>query len=490
MPSTPTATNGPDVKARTKGFEVIEWIEAHCVHTAAEWTGRPFRLFDWQKRLLLQLFEVNAENVRRYRWALVGVSKKAGKTELAAAVALFMLIADGEPSPLVVCAAASDEQADLVYGAARTMCERSPTLSLITECFDREILVPSIPGARLKRVAAVAGTNDGQNISCVVADELHEWVGGRGEAVWNVLTNGTGARRQPLVFQITTAGYDTESIAYKQYQHGRAVEAGQVDDPRYLMHWIEAPADADYRDPAVWRAANPSFGITVHEDFYADQLTKKSASVFRRYFLNQWVESEDGWIEPSAWDACAGDVEFDPSRPAYVGVDIGFKQDSSAVAVAQLDPSGKLHVRVLLRTPSPGHPTAVADVRADVAQLAGELRVEEVAFDPYHFRESAEILEERGITTAQFDQNDSRMAPASETLFELIREGRLVHDGDLELRSHVLAAVPSRTERGVRISKRRSKKRIDAAVALAMAADRAVHAPPPEERGPAFEVLV
>ena len=265
----------PDRRA-TKGFDVIRWIETHCVHTQGEWVGKPFRLFDWQRQLILELFTVRADGLRQYRWALVGVPKKQGKTELAAALGLYFLIADGEPSPLVVCAAASDDQADLVYGAARTMCDTSPTLALITEKFDKEILVPSIPGARLRRVAAVAGTNDGQNISMVVCDELHEWLGAKGENVWTVLTNSTGARRQPLVLQITTAGYDTDSICYRQYEHGRAVQTGEVDDARYLMHWIEAPEGADYRDPDVWKAANPSYGITVREDFYADQLTKKS----------------------------------------------------------------------------------------------------------------------------------------------------------------------------------------------------------------------
>ena len=459
---------------QTRGFDVIRWIETHCVFTQGEWYGKPFRLLDWQKRLILELFEVQDDGLRRYRWALWGVPKKQGKTETAAALGLWFLIGDGEPSPLVVCAAASDDQADLVFGAAKTMCERSPTLSAITEGYDREILVPSIPGARLRRVAATAGTNDGQNISAVICDELHEWLGEKGRSVWNVLTNGTGARRQPMVLQITTAGWDQDSVCFEQYQHGRGVQSGEIEDRRYHYHWIEPPQDADHRDPEVWAAVNPSMGVTVREDFYADQLTKKPENVFRRYFLNQWTEADEGWVTPAEWDACRGDVEIDSEAACFVGVDIGRRKDSTAiVAAAMVD--GQLHVRALIRVPTASRPVAVADARADVAQLHGELSVEEVVYDPYLFAESAEMLEELGVTVVEFPQNDSRMAPASETLFELIRERRLVHDGDPELRRQMLAAVPSQTERGVRISKRKSKKRIDAAVALAMAADRAVH---------------
>ena len=464
----------------SKGFDVIRWVEANCVFTQGEWAGKPFCMLDWQKRLVVELFEIGDEGRRRYRWALWGVPKKQGKTELAAALGLYLLLADGEPSPLVVCAAASDDQADLVFGATRTTCERSPTLSLVTECFDREILVPTMPGARLRRVAAAAGTNDGQNISAVICDELHEWASEKGRNVWNVLTNGTGARRQPLVLQITTAGWDQDSICFEQYTHGKAVASGEVEDPRFHFYWLEAPADADYRDPAVWEAVNPSMGVTVHPEFFADQLTKKPENVFRRYFLNTWTEAEEGWITPAEWDACRGEPAIPSDVPCFVGVDIGRRKDSTAIVAAAMV-GDKFHVRALIRVPTSNRPVAVADARADVAQLHDELQVEEVVYDPYLFAESAEILSDRGLTLVEFPQNDSRMAPASEALYELIRAGRVVHDGDPELRSQMLAAVPSQTERGVRISKRKSKKRIDAAVAFAMAADRAMHAEPETE---------
>lgn len=98
----------------------------------------------------------------------------------------------------------------------------------------------------------------------------------------------------------------------------------------------------------------------------------------------------------------------------------------------------------------------------------------EVCFDPWSFRESAEMLADEGLPMVEFDQGSARMSPASDRLYELIREGRLVHDGDEELRQQILAAVVAETDRGWRISKRKSQARIDACVALAMAADRAI----------------
>src|SRR5439155_26704169 len=164
-PKSPTAG-----AALTKGFEVIAWIERHCIFPDGQWIGEPFKLQRWQRELLLGMFEIERGVLRRYRWALLGLIKKNGKSSLAASLALYFLIGDGEPAPLVCVCAASEDQADLVYGFARRMCELSPTLSLITECYEREILVPSITGARLRRLSAVAGANDGMNVHAVVCD--------------------------------------------------------------------------------------------------------------------------------------------------------------------------------------------------------------------------------------------------------------------------------------------------------------------------------
>src|SRR5437016_13835428 len=96
--STPTtSTSGSPQKKRTSGFQVLAWIEANCIHTNGEWYGKPFRLLPWQKRLILELFQTEDSGLRRYRWALIGVPKKNGKTELAAALALYFLIGDGTP---------------------------------------------------------------------------------------------------------------------------------------------------------------------------------------------------------------------------------------------------------------------------------------------------------------------------------------------------------------------------------------------------------
>ena len=480
-------------------------MEQYTCFTNGEWIGQPFRLQPWQRRIIYELFEVNDDDLRRYRWALVGVPKKNGKTELAAALALYFLLGDDEPSPLVVCAAASDEQADLVYGAAKTMVTMSPTLSPLCQVFDREILVKDAPGARLRRVSAVAGTNDGLNIHAVIADELHEWTGTRGEGVWNVLTNGTGARRQPMVLQITTAGHDIEgTVCGRQYTYGKRVQAGEVDDPRYFFRWWEAPEGSDHRDPAVWEAANPSYGVLVHPEFFRDQLTKKDEATFRRYFLDQWVASAMAWLPFGVWDGCADDAYvIDPARPVKVGIDISRNQDATAVCVAQMQgdnvvlrlskcwenpypPGHSLHdawvvpreeIKAHLRDLFIRYPVPATEIDGQV------MRGPEFNYDPWQFDEAAADLSGEGLAMVEMGQNDHRMVPVAGDFFQLISTGRLKHDGNPTLSRHIGNVTPDMRPRGVRISKPKgSKRHIDAAVAAAIAAHRALVPPPAPKR--------
>jgi hypothetical protein len=198
-------------------------------------------------------------------------------------------------------------------------------------------------------------------------------------------------------------------------------------------------------------------------------------NVFRRLHLNQWTETEDAWVKAYEWDALKGRVRWDPTKPTWMAVDVGIRRDSAAVVWVQWY-DNKLHIGSDIVLPSEEIRFGVADIRGIVVKWAQTMTaLREVNFDPWMFLESSEILAERGLPMVEFPQTGDRMGPASETLYELIVDGRLVHDGDPRLREHVLNTVVAATERGgYRISKRKSLEKIDGCVALAMAADRAV----------------
>jgi phage terminase large subunit-like protein len=476
--------------------------------------GKPFKLLPWQKWVILALFTVGADGLRTIRWALIGIAKKNGKTELAAALALFFAFGpsgpNGEPEPaaLVIVAAGSDEQADMVFGAAKTMAEHSPTLSALLEPYEDEILCPELPGSKVKRVAAAAkklsSTLDGKNIYVVICDELHCWEGPQAKVVWDTLTNGTVTRLQPLVLQITTAGVDSglaegrpETLCGQQYAYGKAVATGEVDDPAYLFWWVEAPAGADHNDPAVIEAANPSFGRIMQLGFYLDQLTKKTPAVFRRYFLNQWTEAKETWLPEGAWEALSvGEFEFDAELPMYGFTDAATKHDSTAHVRGQWhdctkscpgwDPSHpkapagtvrKLRVRAVLwerpfdiRTHRPleGWKLPIAEVENVLREYHRSYNLLAWGYDPALFERSAQQLEAEGLPMEEVPQSDQRMVPAAQALFQLVVDGELEHDGDKDFARHMRNAVAVQArggDGGWRLKK--GAGRMDAAISAA-----------------------
>ena len=465
--------------------------------------------------VILALFTVGADGLRVTRWALIGIAKKNGKTELAAALALYFAFGpsgpDGQPEPsaLVVCSAGNDDQADLVFGAAKTMAELSPTLSLILEVFEAEITCPSLPGSKVIRVAAAAkrtsSTLDGLNVYVVICDELHCWEGNGARVVWNTLTNGTVTRLQPLVLQITTAGWDKETICGEQYDYGVAVAQGDVDDPAYFFWWVAMPEGADHTDIRVIEACNPSYGHVMGPKFYFDQLTKKTAAVFIRYFCNAWTESAEGWLDAGQWEALnVGQFALE-QEPTWTGTDAATKHDSTAHAAVQWHncspscpgwneqderrrsaglESRKLRVTSVIwarpfdprtRRLAEGWKLPIAEVENWQRLLWQDLGSDNyiaAGYDPALYERSAQSLENEGLPMVEVPQSDKRMVPASQALYQLIAEGLIEHDGDRHLTQHMRAAVAVQVrggDGGWRLAKGKTKKKMDAAIALAIA---------------------
>ena len=480
------------------GHYVIEWIEAHCVYTQGKWIKLPVELLDWEKDYIIELFGINPEIGRRqYRWTLLGIPKKNGKTELAGWLGNYLLIGDEEPSPWVAVASAAEKQADLAFGAAKRCAQWSPTLSQVTERFGTEIQVPSLPGSKLMRLASKGGTNDGPSWHAVICDELHEWMGDAGRKLWTVLTNGIGSRDEPLVIQITTAGFDVDgTVCGEQYTLGLALAEDPDIDPRYLFWWYQSDDEADYSDPEVWKDANPSWGATLPdpEAYLRDQFNKKTESEFKRYFLNRWVLAQDIWLPDGAWKACEDEtVSFSTDLPIFVGIDGALKRDTFAVTIGQKQEDKFVVQARVWENPYPrGHslrstwklnmnepinflkalymkfPQA-AIIDEDWGAIPGPA----FAYDPRFLEYAAQQLEGDGLNMIEVPQTDERMCPASEHAYRLIMEEELVHNGDVDLRRHVHAGVPIEKARGWRVGRPKTpgapRKPIDGLIGLILA---------------------
>lgn len=490
------------------GAHAIDFIQSFCRHTKGKWRGKPFVLLPWQQRLLYELFEIDpATRLRRYRWAYVEVPKKQGKSELIAALIVYLLIADGEESPEIACGANSDEQADLVFGAAKTMCELDPDLAALTKRYAKEIVLADNPAAKIVRCSAAVGTNDGPSYSAVVLDELHEFKGEKGTGLFNVLTNATGAREQPLVLMITTAGYDLDTLCGHYHEHAEKLVAGEITDPTFYAKLYAAPrefyeilanndAETVLRDhraafDAAIRAANPSLDHTVRMAFYEDQLRKKPLGVFCRYFLGLWIDADETWLKPGEWEACeVAEVAFVAGAPLFAGLDASTHKDSTALVVCQWQDgalAAKAHVWSAPINPHTGRPhegwrIPIVEVEETIRRYHAGYKLVAVAYDPAFITWTASTLEGEGIPMIAMPQSDARMAPPTQALYELIVDQRFLHEPDPAYARHIRNCIPKQVRGGGwRIVKRPDRKQIDAGIATVMAVAEASVAREAEE---------
>jgi phage terminase large subunit-like protein len=298
---------GAIVTRETPGARAVRLIN-QLTHTKGPAAGQTFHLRPWQVRIVKKLFTVRRDGLRQYRQCLLMLPRKNGKSELAAALAVYFLLFDHEIGAEVYSAAADKDQAALVFGVAVQMIRNAPELLAHVEILEsQKRIVHRASGSFYRAISAEAYSKHGFNASAVIYDELHA---APDRDLWDVLATSQSARAQPLMFAISTAGFDRHSILYELYSHAIAVRERPDLDPSFLPLIFEAPAEADWRSEAVWKACNPALG-----DFRSIEEMRAACAravaipaqenTFRRLYLNQWTEQAARWIALSAWDACA-----------------------------------------------------------------------------------------------------------------------------------------------------------------------------------------
>lgn len=494
----------------TAAQAAVDFIES-LTHFQGRWAGQPFLLLPWQERFVRELFGwKNADGTRLYRKAYLEVPRKAGKTALAAAIALYMAYGDNEAAPQVFFAAADKDQAGACYGAARVMAEQHPVLGPASVFYNstKHIIIPANPGAQLRCLSADTRGKYGLNIHALVADELMAWPN---RVLWDALTSAGGAREQPLVLAITTAGWDRQSVAFEHHEYGRRIAEGALVDPTFLGVVYGAPDDADWADEAVWLAANPSLGDaeaggTVQLDYYREQCTAARAmptaqNAFRTLQLSQWVGQETRLIDMRAWDQNSDDPLPPDKRVAFGGLDLAKGDDLTAFVVVVLGedetfdivpyffaPEEGLRERALrdhapydvwvrdgFMTATPGPVTDYGYIRQTVHEVAEQYELRDIGYDRWSASALVQELTHDGIVMAQLGQGFRSFNSPTKELLRLILERKLRHGGHPVLRWNADVCAPDTDAAGnLKPSKQRSTGRIDGIVALIMALDGAL----------------
>lgn len=448
----------------------VRFFAEYLRHMKGRWAGQPFILEHWQEWGIIRPLFGTLERKTRLRWyreALIGLARKNGKSELAAGIALYLLVADGEFGAEVYSLAGDKKQATLVYKAACDMAKASPFRTAVRPY--RSVMEVPETASLYRALSSDADLQHGLNPHGAVVDEYHVH---RDSEQYEAMRTGTAARLQPLIVTITTAGGVKKGPLWLLYS--RAMSGLS---PRLFVYWVGPREGDDLHDPANWRLWNPASWVTM--DFLWEQHgTPESVAaeqpslpfpVFARLHLNAWYEGTgEGWVTRDQLAGCVGIPVIDAERSVVLAVDAASKRDTTAVMAVQRDEDGLFHRRCWHFSADPESGFFDYGVLEDlVRELCSTFQVQRVAFDPYQMVRTSQILQGEGVPVETFPQSDTRMVPASQLLYDLIVEGRLVIDDCPICQEQILAAAVRETARGWRIDRLRSGP-VDSAIALAM----------------------
>ena len=492
---------------KKKADRAVTFIENLC-HTKGKWAGTRFWLLPWQEQLIRDIFGiVKPDGNRQFRTAFVEICKKVGKSELAAAVALYLLYADNEPSAEVYGAAADRQQASIVFDVARQMVEMSPALMKRSKLMSATKRIVNYGNAGFYQVlSAEVGSKHGFSISGLVFDEIHTQPN---RQLYDVLTKySSDARQNPLHFIITTAGNDRHSIAFELHTKAIDIIEGRRVDPTFYPVIYGLKDDEDWEDEANWYKVNPSLGYTVDierlRDAYREAKQNPADEItFKWLRMNMWVSSTTSWIPDAIF--MKGNEPIDmrllEGRDCYAGLDLSSTGDITALVLMfpPRDADEKYILVPYFWVPEETIPQRVKAnsvpydvwekqgyllategnvihydfIEKFICNLAEKYHILEIAVDRWNATHMIQNLEDQGFTMVPFGQGFAGMSTPTKEFYRLLMEGKIIHAGHPVLRWMAgNVVVETDAAENIKVTKAKSKEKIDGIVASIMALDR------------------
>jgi phage terminase large subunit-like protein len=480
----------------------------HLRHSTGEWAGKPFELQPWQAFVIGSLFGwKRVDGLRRFRTAYVEVARKNGKSAMLAGISLYALLADGEPGSHVYAAATTRDQARIVFGEAERMVDASPALrARVTKTVNNLAVLPT--SSWFRPLSADASKMDGLNVHFAAVDEVHEHPN---PEIIQKLNTATGARRQPLIFEITTAGHDRLSVCWQHHEFSVKALEGSVPTEAadsWFAYIATIDTGDDWTNPAVWIKANPSLGVTVKVEDLKRQVEEArempaQQNAIRRLRLNEWTEQATRWIDMGVWaeGAAPFDEEELAGRSCYGGLDLARVNDLSSLALIFPPKQAGGPVKVIWRHWCPdddilrrsrrdrapytvwrdqgwlvateGNTTDFRFIEAEIVTMARRFNILEVAYDRTFAGELVRNLQDEGLAMVEFGQGFISMGPAAAEFMRLLIGRQLRHGGN-PIATWCASNVAVRRDPAgnEKPDKERSTERIDAVVAAIMAVGR------------------
>ena len=468
--------------------------------------GQPFVLESWQAKIVRDVFGwIREDGWRRYRVAYIEVPRKNGKSTFAAGIALYLLLCDGEKRPQVYSCAGDRSQASIVFQAAREMVTAG-TSQLQSVADLRQYKIWGLKnGGWYEACSAEAYAGHGRSPHGIVFDEVHTQPN---RQLWDSMLSGRGARDQPLVWAITTAGHDRSSICWELHQRAKEAIRNPDSDPTFYGCIYGAEPEDDWTSEEVWAKANPNLGVSVSLEFLREEChvakdNPAEENKFRNLYLNQWTEQAVRWIPMAQWDACADEslsLDDFAGESCYAGLDLASTRDLNALTLMfQRDdlmyafpifwmPEEPADIRSkqdraqakrwadmgLIRQFIGMNVTQYDVIARDIMELSEKFYIEKLAYDPWGpARALAQMLVGMGMyeqSIVEFRQVIGNFAAPSKDFERRIAAGTMRHSGCPVMRWMVSNVAAERDKNdNIRPSKSKSADKIDGVVSTIMA---------------------
>lgn len=484
-------------------------------HSKDKWIGEEFKLEPWQKFTIWVLFGwKNSDNTRRFRVAYNEVARKNGKSTLTAGLALSALVIDGEGGAEIYSAATTMKQARIIHKEAQNMVRQSTALKGYLRNYKYSITMDSTMSS-FEPLCSDANTLEGLNPHFATVDEFHAH---KSSEIWDVLRSAMGARTQPLLFAITTAGFNVHGICHDQHDYAIKVLEGLIEDDTFFAIIYTLDEGDDWKDETKWIKSNPNLGITVDlKDMQQMCRKAQNSPVELNNFLckklNIWTTQQHKYFNMDKWYACNETIDIQTlfGKKCYKAIDMSTKIDITAdVMLFELD-KGRIFVLPKFYCPkdtaiersradkvpylkwaeqgyitlTEGNVVDTEYIEADILKDWKNYKIEAMAYDPWNFESMRQSLIKKGLPEKkiiEFRQTLQNMTAPTKDLSSLVISGKLVFNNNPILTWMAEnTAVWTDPNENVRPAKNKSAERIDGIVATIMARGLMLTRPAPKQ---------
>lgn len=483
-----------DRKAAARAIKFIESLK----HTKGEWVGRKFILEPWQQFIIWNIFGWKlADGTRRFRYVYIEIARKNGKTALSAGIGLYMLFADGESRPEVYSAATVKDQAKICFADAVEIVKATDLKNYITPY--RNSIVYELKGGQFKPLSSDYGTHDGLNPSCGIIDEFHAH---KDSGMFDVIKSAFGARRQPLMFIITTAGFNKAGACYAYRDNVIKVLRGVNQDDTLFGMIYTLDSNEEWDNPKMWIKSNPNLGVSLSVDYLAGEIkdAKNRPEAVRNVMtknVNLWVDAEKTWILDDVWQRCGGETLLADLQgcDCWGGLDLSNVSDITAFVLIfnennrfQLLPFFWIPEEKMLEKirkeninydhwvrqgfvkVTPGNITDYDFVKADILKIAASYNLKSTAYDRWNSSQTIIDLSNEGLTFNPFGQGYGSMSAPIKQFEALVLSQQIEHFGNPVLRWMLSSTLVKTDPAGnIKPDKEKSTQKIDGIVASIMA---------------------